>query len=70
MDHWKQFLAGHWQQERPTRPGRYAAATRQGERGQTVIAYEKEGRIELTTDWKGWFWSEPWPDLPWPPAWR
>lgn len=67
---WEKFLAGHWQRERPTTPGLYATATRDGLLSSTVGVYKTtDGRIGLSMEWLGWFWSEPWPDLPLPPPW-
>ncbi|OPZ74180.1 MAG: hypothetical protein BWY79_02151 [Actinobacteria bacterium ADurb.Bin444] len=68
---WATFLAGHWTLERPTRPGTYPTCAREcpGTGNQYVVAYvdPKTGGVKLVGEWRGWFWSEPRPNLPNPP---
>jgi len=75
-DLWQKYLDGHWQKEMPTKPGRYQTATQDGLRAHEIVVMIVDG--ELTTnvkmaneiDWAGWWWSEPTPPMPKPPAWQ
>lgn len=77
---WADFLAGHWQRERPTKPGAYPTADRDGNfNGYDRIALvEIEGQLKTIMpggdidrdDWLGWWWSEPMPKLPKPTSWE
>jgi hypothetical protein len=79
---WMPFINGHWQKEMPTKVGTYPTASRQGERAEDRhIIITKEGKAYALssttniyanggTDWTGWWWSEPYPELPKPPEWE
>lgn len=72
---WAAFLGGRWQRERPSLPGIYPTAGRDG----GVCDYEKwvrlvphavrEGALVQTglkhgePGWQGWYWSRPLPPL-------
>lgn len=76
---WADFLAGHWQRERPTKPGNYPTADRDGHfNGYDRIALVEHDNVLETImpggepgvdSWLGWWWSEPIPKLPKPRAW-
>jgi hypothetical protein len=73
---WEQFLAGHWQRERPYQPGNYPTADREGHFNgyDRVTLCEINGELETIKSggpgtWLGWWWSVPLPKLPKPPAW-
>jgi hypothetical protein len=72
---WTPFINGHWQKEMPTKPGTYPAANPQGEKvADRHVALTKEGKAwnpdPGECEWIGWWWSEPYPELPKPPEWE
>lgn len=77
-DAWLDFTQGYWQKEVPTRPGKYPVAARNGERAHDRILVLSGGKIidacchteELISNWGGWWWSKPIPELPVPAEWK
>ncbi len=62
VDILKQYVNGNWTKKRPTKPGLYHTQTHTGIQGPDVIAYHTEdGKLELSSEWKELFWSEPLP---------
>ena len=72
------FANGVWQREVPTRVGRYPTATSEG-----LIAIDRylvshgdklldasNHRLKEGSEWAGWWWSEPYPEMPSAPNWR
>jgi hypothetical protein len=70
---WTGYLNGHWTQDKPTRPGRYLVATRDGRLAGVIVFYRDKvtGGVTSTNTWGGWFWSFPMPPPPVsaPPEW-
>jgi hypothetical protein len=69
---WDKFLNGHWQREMPQKRGRFRLASVDGsfvpEFG--IIYFDPtEKKYCSVSNWGGWWWSEPMPDLPKPPKW-
>lgn len=70
---WSRFLHGHWTREKPTKPGTYPiegvkCGRPEGTLPSSVVVVAKLGdALIYTQDWKGWWWSEPFPMLPPPP---
>lgn len=60
---WDTFLNGHWQKEMPKKVGEYPLATLDGELGGRGLVYFAGGFRSVHT-WRGWWWSEPIPDMP------
>ena len=84
IDAWKKFAQGHWQKEMPRRQGTYPTATRERRRAadRTVVITTKDKFLDVRsrmgtdpkgleegTRWKGWWWSEPYPELMEIPIW-
>jgi len=68
---WEKFLSGHWQKDRPAFPGCYPVCARGCPPGREyILVYTYKGGQHQTQKWGGWWWSEPWPDLPDPPEWK
>jgi hypothetical protein len=70
---WLRFLSGHWTREAPTEPGVYPTCPLNCPAGKsmpTVTAVAHAGGVRLLDEWRGWFWSEPLPQLPHPPDWN
>lgn len=72
------FARGRWQREMPERPGTYPVADADGVRGtdqfRTVLIHPEFGapwdtqndERSVGTNWEGWWWSKPLPDMPSP----
>ena len=66
------FAVGAWQMELPTEAGTYSVASRDGELAGLRYLVDVKGtltdpqNIKSTggSEWRGWWWSEPHPDLP------
>lgn len=59
---WLAFANGHWQKERPTKPGDYATRTKDGYFGSRIAIYKTpDGKVGATSEWAGDWWSEPYP---------
>lgn len=62
---WSKFLNGYWTKTMPTRPGRYPTAPIGiNGRGDDIVIYVVDGVAHATSSWGGWWWSEPYPELP------
>ena len=64
---WTKFLNGTWQEDRPTAPGIYPLADKDGKVvGEAFFESDCKGNIISAThnDWDGWFFSTPMPRLP------
>lgn len=73
---WERFASGHWVKDMPLRAGRYPTATRDGLCAEDISVVElSPGRFQSVLEntvgvqWRGYWWSEPYPQLPKPPAW-
>lgn len=78
---WQRFSTGFWQKALPKKPGTYPTADREGNRGpdRTLVRTKRDKIFDPAspfknyedggTDWAGWWWSEPYPDLPEPEGW-
>ena len=68
----ERFANGSWSLEFPAKAGNYSVADRQGYlAGQRQLVYVKEELSDVSnikqlagTEWVGWWWTEPHPDLP------
>ncbi len=71
LDSWAKFIQGHWQREMPTGPGRYPTANRVGNTTGSRVVYTHPTTHKPQGDrpWKGWWWSEPFPEMPRAPMW-
>lgn len=68
---WETFLSGHWQRDVPQKSGNYPVATRDKlDAGFRVVYLHPDGEYRSVYEHGGWWWSEPLPDLPSPPAWE
>jgi hypothetical protein len=68
-------MKGRWQKDIPERRGQYWAATRDGHLAGPYHVIPAEGtwvsaEFMSTGPWQGWWWSEPIPEPPKPPAWE
>ncbi len=71
MKEWEAFLNGHWQKEIPQKEGLYPTAARNGDRAHDKVVYYFYDRYEPAPGpWSGWWWSEPFPELPNPGEWE
>lgn len=67
---WDEFRCGWWQRTRPTRPGTYPVATREGmpaghrELFPLVTGGVREHVGFGQPGWEGWWWSRPLPSMP------
>lgn len=73
---WENFAAGYWQKEVPTRVGKYPTADRDGNQASDIMVVQLANgeiksthKIQFKCEWGGWWWSEPYPELPHPPKW-
>lgn len=69
---WEKFLAGYWTRTPPKHEGTYPIADVSGQQqSRTVVIFQNPTtqEWEMRPYWKGWFWSEPIPELPTPPEW-
>jgi hypothetical protein len=71
-------MNGKWQKEVPSINGLYWAADRDGHQAGPFRVIKLDGQMRVLVpgfstshedDWCGWFWSEPIPEPPKPPAW-
>lgn len=79
MSPWEKFAKGHWQTEMPGKVGNYPTADRLRERArdQAVVQDPRNPLVVVSVfelihqgrQWAGWWWSEPYPELPTPPKW-
>ena len=67
---WALFLGGKWQKKRPTRPGYYPVASREGDplAPERYLTIDDKGRHTGVPygepGWQGWWWSSPLPPMP------
>ncbi len=70
LDQWGDYIGGQWTLQRPTRPGIYNVATREGHpvglRRLDLIDGELVDKLQGHSDpgWCGYWWSHPLPDPP------
>ena len=78
---WKSFVDGGWTKVLPDKAGTYPTATREGYRGpDRTLAVKPKTEDQIIdcsnmtsregTEWKGWWWTEPFPSLPLAPNWE
>lgn len=67
---WSRFLNGCWQMERPSKPGKYPIVSPLHPEwsGSTRILFIMPSTNEISDvsgyEWEGYWWSEPFPELP------
>ncbi len=67
---WALFHGGKWTTKRPTRPGYYPVATRDGcavdpSKYKTIDETGKQAGVKYgEPGWLGWWWSAPMPPMP------
>ena len=71
---WDTFLNGCWQRTLPQKLGTYPTADREGNRAtdRVIVIHPRTKEIAEASclSWAGWWWSEPYPNLPKPPIWK